>query len=90
VPVSIGYFFVKKLLTKYPFPGRIILTIGKEIQIMADTQKADLVNRAMQEIEGDFRRENRAQTAARVMDARIQLMASPDSAAKLYDILTKS
>lgn len=57
---------------------------------MADTQKADLVNRAMQEIEGDFRRENRAQTAARVMDARIQLMASPDSAAKLYDILTKS
>ena len=57
---------------------------------MTDTQKANRVNQAMQEIEGDYRREDRAQTAARVMDARIQLMASPDSAARLFDILTKS
>jgi hypothetical protein len=56
---------------------------------MTNTQKANLMNQAMQEIEGDYRREERAQTAARVRDARLHLMASPDAAARLFDILAK-
>jgi len=56
---------------------------------MTDTQKANLMNQAMQEIEGDYRREERAQTAASVRDARLQLMTSPDAAVRLFDILTK-
>lgn len=54
---------------------------------MNDIQKAHAVDIALQRLERDYRRENRAPTAERVRDARLSLMGSPDSAARLFDII---
>lgn len=57
---------------------------------MNTQQKANHLNALMQQLEGDFRRENRPHAAIRVAEARIELMASPESAARLYDIIRET
>lgn len=56
--------------------------------MMTVSKKAEILSRNLQKMEGEYRQENKPNTAARVRDVRIELMAQPEVAARLYDALT--
>lgn len=55
--------------------------------MLNDTQKADLVRKNLQTLEGEYRREMRPHMADRIHEVRTLMMAQPELAAKLYDII---
>ncbi len=54
---------------------------------MNETEKAQAMFKALEQLEGEYRREGRSHTAERVREARAELATSPDSMARLFDIL---
>ena len=57
---------------------------------MNTAQKAAKMNEFMDRLAGDFRREDKIWAAKHVEEARILLMSSPDSAARLFDIIREA
>lgn len=53
---------------------------------MNDLQKAKALADAMVKLANEYQEEGRPEMADRVSQARILVMASPDSAARLFDI----
>lgn len=56
---------------------------------MNEVQKANAVAKALEQLEGEYRQENRPAMGDRLREVRVLVMASPDSAARLFDIIQK-
>lgn len=54
------------------------------------SQKSDIIAKLMQRLEGEYRQEDRPSAADRTREARILLMAQPEVAARLYDLLKEA